>query len=75
MPALARWTLHDVCRTMVTLMNDRLGIPPHVVEAVVNHVSGTAKAGVAGVYNRALSLDEHRKALASWAGYIKGITV
>ena len=34
-------------------MNE-LGIAPHVVEAVVNHVSGRAKAGVAGVYNRAV---------------------
>ena len=53
----------DLRRTMVTLMNERLGISPHVVEAVVNHVSGSAKAGVAGVYNRAFYLDEHRKAL------------
>ena len=35
-------------------MNERLSIPPHVVEAVVNHVSGSAKASVAGVYNRVI---------------------
>ena len=51
--ALAPWTLHDLRRTVVTGMNE-LGIAPHVVEAVVNHVSGRAKAGVAGVYNRAV---------------------
>ena len=45
--ALAPWTLHDLRRTVVTGMNE-LGIAPHVVEAVVNHVSGRAKAGVAG---------------------------
>ncbi len=39
------WTLHDLRRTMVTLMNERLGIAPHVVEACVNHISGGAKAG------------------------------
>jgi hypothetical protein len=59
---------------MVTLMNERLGIPPHVVEAVVNHVSGSAKAGVAGVYNRALYLDERSNALTAWAEYVKRIT-
>ncbi len=59
---------------MVTLMNERLGIPPHVVEAVVNHVSGSAKVGVAGVYNRALYLDERRKALSAWAEYVRRIT-
>jgi hypothetical protein len=30
----------------------RNGDSPHVIEAIVNHVSGS-KAGVAGVYNRA----------------------
>ena len=54
-------------------MNERLGIAPHVVEAVVNHVSGSAKAGVAGVYNRALYLDERRKALTAWAEYVARI--
>ena len=36
--AIAPWTLHDLRRTVVTGMNE-LGIQPHVVEAVVNHVS------------------------------------
>jgi hypothetical protein len=55
---------------MVTMMNKKLGIAPHVVEAVVNHVSGIAKAGVAGVYNRALYLDERRRALDVWSEFI-----
>jgi hypothetical protein len=55
---------------MVTMMNKKLGIAPHVVEAVVNHVSGIAKAGVAGVYNRALYLDERRRALDVWSEII-----
>ena len=28
-----------------------IGIPPHIIEAVLNHVSGH-KGGVAGIYNR-----------------------
>jgi integrase len=68
---LPPWTLHDLRRTMVTVMNEKLSIPPHVVEAVVNHTSGLAKAGVAGVYNRALYLYERRAALDRWAGYVK----
>jgi hypothetical protein len=55
---------------MVTMMNEKLGIAPHLVEAVVNHVSGIAKAGVAGVYNRALYLDERRRALDVWSEII-----
>jgi integrase len=49
---LPAWTLHDLRRTMVTMMNERLGIAPHIVEAVVNHISGPSKRGVAGVYNK-----------------------
>jgi sugar phosphate isomerase/epimerase len=67
--ALAPWTLHDLRRTAVTGMNE-LGIAPHVVEAVVNHVSGRAKAGVAGVYNRAVYALEKRAALQAWADHL-----
>jgi hypothetical protein len=51
-------------------MNNK-GVPPHVVESVVNHVSGIAKAGVAGTYNRALYLAERRAALNIWALHIE----
>ena len=44
------WTLHDLRRTVATRMAD-LGVQPHIIEAVLNHVSGH-KAGVAGIYNR-----------------------
>lgn len=60
------WTLHDIRRSVVTHMNE-LGVQPHVVEAVVNHLSGPARAGVAGVYNRATYLPEKAAALARWA--------
>jgi integrase len=71
LPPLPPWTLHDLRRTMVTIMNERLVVQPHVVEAVVNHVSGIAKRGVAGVYNRALYLSERRSALERWAHYLE----
>ena len=67
---LPAWILHDLRRTMVTVMNEHLGIQPHVIEAVVNHTSGVAKRGVAGVYNRALYLDDRRNALSRWAEYL-----
>jgi len=67
------WTLHDMRRTMVTVMNEELGVPPHVVEAVVNHMSGAAKAGVAGVYNRALYLEERKRALERWSKFLRRI--
>jgi integrase len=65
------WTLHDLRRTAVTGIAN-LGIAPHVVEAVVNHISG-AKAGVAGIYNRAEYAAEKNAALARWAQHVQGI--
>jgi integrase len=66
------WILHDLRRTFVTRLNE-LGIPPHVVEACVNHVSGVAKAGVAGVYNKAEYLPERRAAMERWTTVLQGI--
>lgn len=67
------WRLHDLRRTLVTHMNEHLGIMPHVVEAVVNHVTGPAKMGVAGVYNRASYAAEKRQALERWAEHVAGL--
>ena len=43
-----------------------LGIPPHVVEAVLNHRSGTIR-GVAAVYNRYTYAAEKRARFDAWA--------
>lgn len=59
------FTIHDLRRTAATGMAG-LRFPPHVVEAVLNHRSGTRR-GVAGVYNRFDYADEKRSALESWA--------
>ena len=66
---LAPWTLHDLRRSVATGMGRYLGEPPHGVEAVLNHVSGT-KAGIAGVYNLATYENEKRIALAAWADHV-----
>jgi len=66
------WRLHDLRRTVSTRMHDELGIPPHIVEAVLNHVSGH-RAGVAGVYNRALYAKEKANALTRWAEHLASI--
>jgi len=63
------WTLHDIRRSVVTGMNE-LGIAPHVAEAAVNHISGEAKRGVAGTYNRAQYLAERTRALQVWADHL-----
>ena len=61
----AEWRLHDIRRTVATRLAD-LGVLPHVVEAILNHVSGH-KAGVAGVYNRSSYAAEKNATLDLWA--------
>jgi integrase len=62
------WRLHDLRRTAATRMGD-LGVQPHVIEAILNHVSGH-KAGVAGVYNRSTYGAEKKAALDLWASHL-----
>jgi integrase len=67
------WRLHDLRRTAATLMADRLDVQPHIIEAVLNHVSGF-KGGVAGIYVRAKYQDQMRDALERWADRIDALT-
>jgi integrase len=65
---IPKWRLHDLRRTMASGMA-RLGHPPHVVEAVLNHTGGTI-SGVAAVYNRYSYADEKRRALEVWGRFV-----
>jgi integrase len=65
---VAEFTLHDLRRTAATRLAS-LGVAPHVVERLLNHVTGTL-GGVAGVYNRFKYRDEVRAALEMWTAHI-----
>ena len=65
------WVIHDLRRTAATHMAE-IGIQPHIIEALLNHVSGH-KAGVAGIYNRAAYSSEKKAALEKWADHIRSI--
>ncbi len=65
------WTLHDLRRTCASGMAS-LKIAPHVIEAVLNHKSGSIK-GVAAVYNRYNYSAEKRAALEAWGRYLDAI--
>jgi integrase len=69
--ALPHWTIHDLRRSVATGMAD-IGIQPHVIEAVLNHVSGH-KGGVAGIYNRASYAKDKAEALARWDEHIGAV--
>jgi len=62
------WRLHDLRRTAASGMA-RASVPPHVVEKVLNHISGTI-SGVAAVYNRYAYDPEKRAALEDWGEWL-----
>jgi integrase len=68
---IAGWILHDLRRTATTEMA-KLNILPHVVDRILNHVSGTIR-GVAAVYNRYGYLNERKAALDAWGKHIEGL--
>ena len=68
---VAPWTTHDLRRTFATNAAE-IGVAPHIVEAVLNHVSGH-KRGIAGTYNRATYEPQKRAALNRWADHLLAV--
>lgn len=62
------WRIHDIRRTVTTGMA-ALGISASVVEAILNHRTGS-RAGVAGIYNRHDYADDMELALVAWGRFI-----
>jgi integrase len=69
--ALPHWQPHDLRRSFATHAAE-IGIAPHIIEAVLNHVSGFRR-GVHGVYNRASYEREKRIALDRWADWLMSL--
>ena len=65
------WTLHDLRRTFAT-NQAKLGTPIHVVEKLLNHITGTT-GGLVGIYNRHTYQDEMRKAVDLWEQRLEAI--
>jgi integrase len=70
--AIEAWIPHDLRRTAATGMA-KLGIPPHVVDKVLDHSTGTIR-GVAAIYNRYTYLEELKAALEAWGKHVAGLT-
>jgi integrase len=68
---IPHWTLHSFRKTLSTGLHE-MDVPPHIVEAVINHVSGH-KAGVAGVYNVAKYEPQKRAALELWGEHVMAL--
>lgn len=58
------WTIHDLRRTFSSLHGE-IGTPPHIVERLINHITGTI-SGVAAIYNRYQYVPEMREAMANY---------
>jgi integrase len=69
---LRPWRLHDLRRTAATGMAG-LGVPPHVVERVLNHISGS-QGGLMGVYQHHEYRSERKDALLRWGAYLDRLT-
>jgi integrase len=61
---VADWTLHDLRRTFATNLAS-LGVPIHVTEKLLNHVSGTM-GGIVAMYQRHAYMEEMRAAIEAW---------
>ena len=60
------WTLHDLRRTVRTGLG-KLGVAPHIAEAVLNHLPPK----LIRTYDRNTYADEKRAALDKWASHVK----
>lgn len=68
---IPHWTLHDLRRTAATGMA-RLNFPPHDVDKILNHRSGTIR-GVAAIYNKYAYAEERQAALEAWGRYVENV--
>ncbi len=64
------WRLHDLRRTLSTRLNEA-GVDPHVVEALLGHAG--ARAGIAGVYNKASYREQKRQVLEKWVEILNSV--
>ena len=62
------WRTHDLRRTAARGMA-ALKFQPHVIERVLNHVSG-AQGGLVGVYQRHEYRDERKQAIMAWGDHV-----
>jgi len=62
------WTLHDLRRTFATGLAT-LGVAPHVIERLLNHVTGSLSP-IALRYNKAKYDAEMRDAIALWEAHL-----
>jgi hypothetical protein len=69
--SLKPWQLRDIRRSVATGMAD-IDVPPHIVEVILNHISGH-KGGIAGIYNRARCEIAVFNAMMKWSDHVRSL--
>jgi integrase len=62
------WRIHDLRRTAASGMSE-LGILPHIIDKVLNHVP----AKLQKIYQRNENLQERKRALEVWGAYVEAL--
>jgi integrase len=65
---LPPWVIHDIRRSAATCLAE-IGVLPHVIESILNHV----KPRIEAVYNKSTYEAEKRTALNRWAAHLAAI--
>lgn len=68
--ALPDWRLHDLRRTVASVMACELGVQPMFISAVLNHRPSNVLGGVTAVYVRTEFRPQRRAALDAWADFL-----
>jgi integrase len=69
--AVDAWTLHDLRRTTASGMA-RLGVPPHILAAVLNHDQRSIQTTIA-IYNKYRYSREKAEASWLWGQHVTGL--
>jgi integrase len=69
---VANWRVHDLRRTCATMMGE-LGVRPHVIAAVLNHISVTKGTVTGRSYNQFTYDPDKREALTAWGARLERI--
>jgi integrase len=65
------WRLHDCRRFISTMLGDKFGVPPHVIQCLLGHAGH--RKGVSGVYNKATYQAEVTNALMLWSDHLRAL--
>ena len=64
---MPHFNAHDLRRSVATRMAEDVGIPPHIIERILNHAPTNE---LAAIYNRATYEKERQEAAVSWGRFL-----